>query len=254
MKLDLSNATSINKLFFASKIAFTARYGFDTITVALAQNPEAPPAVRYAEAIGDFVVLDLFLFAVWNAASYEGNSKALRDMRPFAALLAWALFGAMLFIGWEAGGLVSLIARIGGGGLLLYDTIDVIRGILAGRTKKRKPTFAEKLAKRRERAFQRAYAIRLAFAPIRMLKQASRQLASDLEADFERIQIQMEAATAKLSANGLHAPTLEDFGSIVPFGDGMRAKCNACDWSGEYASRGLAERYLKSHYSQKHQN
>lgn len=99
----------------AVKALTTLRTGIDTFAVS-----------------GDLLnvlLIDGAFLALWLVAAYGGHGAAMLSVRPFATIAAWALYGSMLVIGWEAHhGIVALAVRTAGGLALAYDTWDLIMG------------------------------------------------------------------------------------------------------------------------------
>lgn len=111
------------------KLLITLRTGIDTYDVS--------------SDLLDVLVIDGAYLALWLIAAYSGKGQSAMALRPFAAGGAWMLYLAMLYIAWEAGHLqgsegavvVSLIARVAGAILLLYDTYDYVAALVQQRQK-----------------------------------------------------------------------------------------------------------------------
>lgn len=72
-------------------------------------------------------LLDGMMLAFWLAAAYGGKSKSSMALRPFAAIGAWLLYGAQVYVGWAAHHtLVAFLVRLAPGLALLYDTYEYI--------------------------------------------------------------------------------------------------------------------------------
>lgn len=121
------------------KLLITLRTGIDTYNVSA--------------DILDVLVIDGVYLVLWLIASYSGKSQAAMALRPFAAGGAWALYLAMLYIAVAAGHLsgaddaviVSVIARLAGGILLLYDTYDYISALIQMRQRDQSATWKDSL-------------------------------------------------------------------------------------------------------------
>jgi hypothetical protein len=91
----------------------------------------------------DVLVIDGGYLALWFVAAYSGKGQTAMALRPFAAGGAWVLYLLMLYIAWHAGDLrgdssaivVSMIARVTGAVLLLYDTYDYVAALVQQRQK-----------------------------------------------------------------------------------------------------------------------
>lgn len=121
------------------KLLVTLRTGLDTYHVS------ADPL--------DVLVIDGAYLTLWLIAAYAGKGQEAMALRPFAAGGAWVLYGLMLYIAVKAGQLngegaavaVSLIARVAGAVLLLYDTYDYAQALFAKRSKSSSNTWQDTL-------------------------------------------------------------------------------------------------------------
>jgi hypothetical protein len=121
------------------KLLVTLRTGIDTYEVS-------------ADFL-DVLVIDGVYLVLWLIAAYSGKGAGAMALRPFAALGAWVLYGLMLYIAVVAGGLhggsaavaVSLIARVAGAVLLLYDTYDYLQALVQQRSKEQAASWKDSL-------------------------------------------------------------------------------------------------------------
>ena len=121
------------------KLLVTLRTGIDTYEVS--------------NDILDVLVIDGVYLVLWLIAAYSGKGVSAMALRPFAAGGAWVLYGLMLYIAIAAGGLhggdaavaVSLIARVAGAVLLLYDTYDYVQALVQQRQKDHAATWRDSL-------------------------------------------------------------------------------------------------------------
>jgi len=70
-------------------------------------------------------LLDGMMLAFWLAAAYGGKSKEAMALRPFAAVGAWLLYAAQVYVGWAAHHEVTaILVRFAPGLALLFDTYE----------------------------------------------------------------------------------------------------------------------------------
>lgn len=97
------------------KILTVIRTGIDTYAIS--------------QDILDVMLIDGVFTAMWLYAAFAGESKRALRLRPFAIIGAWAMYGFILMIGWDAHTddyLISTAVRTAGALALLYDTWDYL--------------------------------------------------------------------------------------------------------------------------------
>lgn len=95
------------------KLMVTLRTGLDTYSVS--------------NDLLDVLIIDGAYLVFWMVAAYGGTTEQWARLRRFSVAGAWLLYVSMIVIGLEAHwNFVSVVARVGGGLLLAYETSDVL--------------------------------------------------------------------------------------------------------------------------------
>lgn len=251
----------IDTMKLGSKALFAVRYGYDTIAASLASGD------HWIIASLNTLVIDAMFTLMWLLASSKSKREDVQRMKIPAAVGAWLMYLAMLWIAGSFGEGTTLVARAAGALMLAFDTYEIfaealrswLTGLKEARDARRLAQSRETVEQRKQRvrddAWKAGYALVVRTVGYWMiLVRSVFRVGRDIGTDVEIMNYHEENARALRKGQAGMAFTgaaLSDADAFALFEstDGFHWHCNACgaDSDKGYKGQGNAQGAWRAH-------
>lgn len=251
----------IDTLKLGAKGLFALRYGYDTIAASLASGD------HWIIASLNTLVIDFMFTLMWLLAASKSKREDVARMRVPAAVGAWAMYLAMLWIAGSFGEGTTLVARVAGALMLAFDTYEIfdgairhwLEGLKEARDARKAAALRETVDQRRQRvrddAWKAGYALVVRTVGYWMiLVRSVFRVGRDIGTDVEIMNYHEENARALRKGQAGMAYTgatlaVSDAFALYEEADGFHWQCHACGAKSDkgYKGQGNAQGAWKAH-------